>query len=1086
MREVYKMFYRTKGVRYAASLARPPRFRLTVLPKDSIFHFHRYEDGGSPDLTAEDPIYAGYTKKILFKHITDYINPEGTYRRPPGSILQESAKWRKANSANWMMVDKPWVVADSMDQLVVINYGYLDEFNKYMPVQLSKLWRWRNTMKTIFSTMNEIASNSSRNQFLVIKVPPELQGKSVLDRFAPRPDNITTMNLFGLQDDDGLLQLEFWRWLDPELRSRSLLNCIEEKNYGVINFVFEGRSGHQCLVNLAYLNSWIKGNMNRTEMKDVYQFQYETLQKLYLKLMMTLSEISPEGLENQADQELSAAETPVVESPQLADAVETDGYNDPVQGDDEAEGENNAPVALGKIRQIKSQPLTYKEVEAIDKSATSNKPSDYSAELLDDIEADLKVLDDISLQRLSNRGINENEVPAKETDSIPENIPLPTDEEVAAKIFKQTTPSERLRTKLEYAAENNAITAADFRKMNEAVKKYEDGLDPYGTDQPVLKAMEIKPEELLITEERSFLGDNKNVADKGMEKSTLLDFDKHYIKHILKKDVLQAVDALQATGVVIRAHEIETNTTALGTYEHHRLELKPINGAASTVNFTLPVVDKDGTFLAGSNKYILRKQRVDVPIRKIAPSIVSLSTYYGKTFVQTSPKVVNSSISWIIRQINLALVNEGYINGVSLGNVFNNELDTPYIYGALSAEFEKFYAGEDFLSFNYAERHALVGEKPLAKYEHHGRVVCGKTRKGEVIVVDKEDQFFAVGDAERPMGDIFTLLKLGTEKCPVDFSEVRVFSKYVPVGIVLGYYIGLKALLVLTKIKYRTVPARKNKDLQPGEFAVQFKDMSYVFEGKDKKASLIMAGFLDFDKITRLYEAELFEHKEVYLNLLMSKKMGAVYVRELDMMDDAFIDPISRDILVSMNEPTTFRGLLVRATELLLSYRYPVSQDRSVMRDRGYERFAGAVYREMTHAIRQFKNRNLAGRSKVDISPYQVWNSIMKEDSPKIVEDINPIQNLKESEVITFAGNGGRSKETMTKPSRAFHINDVGILSESTVDNAGVGTVAYLSANPGIKDIRGLSKGEREFSPTTMLSTAALVSPASSTDNQRH
>ena len=38
-----------------------------------------------------------------------------------------------------------------------------------------------------------------------------------------------------------------------------------------------------------------------------------------------------------------------------------------------------------------------------------------------------------------------------------------------------------------------------------------------------------------------------------------------------------------------------------------------------------------------------------LPIRKIAPQIVSLSTYYGKTFAQTSPKVSNSGVAWLCR-----------------------------------------------------------------------------------------------------------------------------------------------------------------------------------------------------------------------------------------------------------------------------------------------------------------------------------------------------------------------------------------------------------------------------------------------------
>ena len=99
------------------------------------------------------------------------------------------------------------------------------------------------------------------------------------------------------------------------------------------------------------------------------------------------------------------------------------------------------------------------------------------------------------------------------------------------------------------------------------------------------------------------------------------------------------------------------------------------------------------------------------------------------------------------------------------------------------------------------------------------------------------------------------------------------------------------------------------------------------------------------------------------------------------------------------------------------------------------------------------------------------------------MEDINPIQNLKESEVITYGGAGGRDKDTMTKPTRSFHTSDAGVLSESTVDNAGVGTVAYLSANPNIATVRGMLSDKKTLNPTSMMSTASLVSACSFNDN---
>lgn len=472
------------------------------------------------------------------------------------------------------------------------------------------------------------------------------------------------------------------------------------------------------------------------------------------------------------------------------------------------------------------------------------------------------------------------------------------------------------------------------------------------------------------------------------------------------------------------------------------------------------------------------------PIRKIAPQVVSLSSYYGKVAVQTSPKVSNSSLAWLYRQINDASLTPGhFIHEVNPGKVYDHDFIAPYIYNALAEEYEQLRAGSLTLIFNHRYREK-VNPELIKIIEKNGRVFCGWTQDQAPIVVDRSNHFFSLTkNSETPLGDIYKVLGLNPEKCPVDFAEVRVFSKFIPVGVILGYYLGFSNLIGLLGVQYRVVEGRKQKNLQPGEFAVSFKDEAYVFSTSNPVATMILSGFNDYEKVIRLYERDYFEHKDVYLNLLATKKMGALYVRELDMLESSFVDPITRDILVKMKEPTTFTGLLMRSCELLTNYNTPASQARNSMRDRGYERFAGLLYKTLMQAVRQYRNKNLVGRSKIDMSPYEVWNTIMKDNALKIVEDTNPIQNLKESEVITYAGTGGRDKDTMTKPTRAYHPEDLGILSESTVDSAAVGTIAYLSANPNLEDVRGLAKKDKTLNPTSILSTSALLSAASMNDN---
>ena len=141
------------------------------------------------------------------------------------------------------------------------------------------------------------------------------------------------------------------------------------------------------------------------------------------------------------------------------------------------------------------------------------------------------------------------------------------------------------------------------------------------------------------------------------------------------------------------------------------------------------------------------------------------------------------------------------------------------------------------------------------------------------------------------------------------------------------------------------------------------------------------------------------------------------------------------------------------------------------------EQFSGFIYKEISKSIKTFKNKNINGRSKVDLGPYDIWNAIMKDNSVKLVEDINPLQDIKERDVVTYVGEGGRDKGSIQKGARSYHDTDYGIISEATVDSADVSINTYLSANPGFKNLRGLvNKVEAKDTPN-LLSASANLAP---------
>lgn len=1089
---LYKFFYREYGIRYIDRMINLLPFKLTEFPKDSLFHAVPTTPG-HPDVDMSQLYFQNYPKKILLDHVTEYPKTDGVVRTITYNLNTLTQLFRQGSKKHWQTIPEPYKADQSPNTLVVMNYGYLDVVHKYQPVAMAPYYRWLNRQRAIYAEIEKIAQSSARHQFLIVPVPPILQGRAILDKYSREPASLQSVRILGEGGEGGFMLLDLWMWISQAHRSKSLLGTVKTEHLKKVNLVFQGSTGDQSLLNLGFLNSWIKGQPNDTEFGQVTQFDETFVQKLLLKLFMGLNAVSTDDEAVETGTQVSGY-VPIQPTVDVTpDPVETksaaqesdqpsEEAEDENDGADDTTGETKAATA-DLIREVTptARKLTASALSKDESVVHTGAISSLTASMISEVEKDIDALDRINLIQLRNSG---KSLTAEESPTTP--IAVDPDE-VRAKVYAKVESSEALKLRLHRDAETNLITAADYRKMVQAIDTYRASEDPYGSKQKRIEAMVITPEHLAITKEEARLVVGDAVPDKSMAEASLNVFDSKYINTVYKKDVLRSIDSLQSAGVVVRNHEIDVSHSALGSYEHHTLELKPIDGAPSSIRFTLPIVDEDGTFMAGGNKYLLRKQRVDANLRKIGPRLVALSTYYGKTFVQTNTKVTNDSLAWLYRQINLASLTPGaLIHEVNPGNVYDNDLTVPFIYGALSQEYSQFMVGESTLFLDHTYRKTAVNPELLALVEKDGRVWCGWSKDLHPIVVDQNDQFFEVSKhGETPLGNIYEFLQLDVEKKPFDFSEVRVFSKYIPTGVVLGYYLGFTGLMALLGVNYRRVEPRKNKQLQTGEFAIVFKDETCVFSSENRVAAMILAGFLDFDKLTKLYNRIEFDNKGVYLNLLMSKKINAIYVRELDMLETAFVDPISREILESLHEPVTFTGLLVRGTEMLTNYSHPSSQDRSVMRDRGYERFAGAVYRETMQAVRQFRNKNLIGRSKIDMSPFQVWNAIMKDNSLKIVEDTNPIQNLKESEVITFAGTGGRDKDTMTKPTRAYHPNDVGILSESTVDSSGVGTIAYLSANPNIDNVRGLASTKKVITPTSLLSTSALVSPASTNDSPK-
>jgi hypothetical protein len=490
-----------------------------------------------------------------------------------------------------------------------------------------------------------------------------------------------------------------------------------------------------------------------------------------------------------------------------------------------------------------------------------------------------------------------------------------------------------------------------------------------------------------------------------------------------------------------------------------------------------------------------------LPIRKVTPSKVALTSYYARLFVVRSQKVINNYPKWLCNQIIASSMDKenGIVSELKLSDVFDPALRLPRLYSTLAQRFVSFVGADIKWCFDYHNRKEFftVGEFDIVTAaEKNGMVMVGtrptynRTDGRPAILVDKNDTLYEltkIGTINEltVLGKIEDVLKL-QGRSPVEQLDINIYGKNIPLGVFLAYQIGISSLLALLKIKPRVVRHGERVQLGEDEYSIAFSDETWIFQRDNQLAAGVLSGFRLVSDVTRNFRSDVFDRKDIYFNALESLGLGVRYLREMDLVVDMFIDPITKEILESLKEPTDFIHLVMKAAEMLQTDWSPEETDMSQMRIRGYERIAGAVYSELVKAMRTFQRSKGNANNSVEMPPYAVWNAISQDPAVALIEESNPVHNLKEKEEVTYAGTGGRSKRSMVKRTRVFHGGDMGVISEATKDSSDAGITTFLTADPNLVDLRGLTKPwDGKSDASKLLSTTALLMPCSDRDDPR-
>lgn len=977
------------------------------------------------------PYLGGLDGKVIVKNILNYTSPTpvGIVHKGPLSdlsIKDVMVKMEKTFRYLTPLADK---VEVRDKDLLTINFGALNHTYKYTQHPLNVYYKWYNCFNTIIDTVKINLSKTDKYIFMNYDLPMSLPSRDDLNKISKHKVNSATLNV--LTDYTYFNLLELWNWLDPEQHPDTILSKLTYKELSKIIFMFTYEN-KIILINLAYLYNLNKefnftgeiGDINRTSNK----LSKDMLRKYVYILIYKLIESTPadmEKIDNTADE--------------LTLKIGIKGVN----------GEED---------------YVYKDN-------------------FDDVDADTALEHDVIEKENQELDGELSNIEIKETIKDENTEVVESFDEIKDVDIGYST---KILKEVDKLKEFGIINKSSRDKNVTTIEKMLKSKSPFGDDTTIGEMLDDSKDVFELEEVE--IRDTNVVFDKEYNKNVIGSMNKTYFKHQYKKDIVRSLFSVQLNNCIIEDISIEKTESILGNVDNITLKVNSLNGRATTLKTIIPEFSEDGSFKLSNNNYIMRPGKQDLPIRKIEYNMVALSSNYGKLFVSKATYAKDDLGGWIKKALSAKYeVDPEFKDLVTLA-CDNQDGKLPMQYSLIARHVKSFRLKDNYYFFEFKNRNKIIKDltiNGLNALEQNDMVLIGSSKFGKPLLIGQDNVIYVKEETLKPIGKLFDLLEIDIDDGPIEFINIRLYTRQMPIVLLIGYYFGLENVLKMLGMKY-TLVNEKKVPITSKQYKIKFRDTTLVVDKDYGVGDSIIYGLTSIKDAVVKVDFKSLNNKAKYEILFHSMGLGVLYINEIKNLENLYIDHLTKVSLKKLKLPVNFKSLLVKACEILKDDNYINPNDVSGVCVKGYERIAGMLYHEIVTSLKEFNNKSEFSKSKITLNPYGMLAKINEDSTTVLVDDLNPISLIKQSEDLNSLGFGGRSKEGMNRDTREMHITEIGIVSEASKDSGDVGISAYLTATPNITNIKGLVSETpitEKTSWANMLSTSATLAPFATTED---
>lgn len=568
-----------------------------------------------------------------------------------------------------------------------------------------------------------------------------------------------------------------------------------------------------------------------------------------------------------------------------------------------------------------------------------------------------------------------------------------------------------------------------------------------------------------------------DILNDDMKTLTFPSFAAAYNNKLMKKDRVAIFNDLSTKRIpaYITSMEEEDTSTSLDKKITVTVNLETPDRVRHKVVVDLPkIIDNKFLWLGGNKKNIVSQFFLN-PISKTAPAEVQICTNYNKVFVRRtggklSPKVERLKKN-IIANAGLTM-NAPIFYKVGDNSLINNKYKTTIEYDEIASNymFLSIKNKRYMFYFNQDEIRKVIKENNIQYKEDDNLLpICIKdgkqlflldTNKNEVVGTGKQFSDFLIDSIDEcipKFKEDFTQLTSGKRFI---YTDCTIMAKRVPTILLLSYLEGLSTILKKANIKFEFSDTRKvltGMDKTDKEI-IAFKDGYLIYDRYPYENSLLLNGLSIIP--TKDYNYEDMDIKETYLKIFEDLYDNRMILNAFESFYDSLIDPITKEVLETLNLPTEFADVFIYANNLLGDNQFIKENKLGLYRLRNNEVINAILYENIAKAYSAY--RTTAGSknpTKISIPRDCVIKDLLLLNTVEDYSSLNPVLEAEKHGAVSFKGKNGLNLErAYTLEKRAYDKSMRGIVAMSSPPSGSVGLIRQLAFDINVTSPRGFLK----------------------------